>query len=730
MLPRPKKKESEQKHSKSPPQASKNAVERKITKRKSHTINPGGPVVFLLYLLIKANPIRWVLQGKQNAMGAIQQAEMHIPQKIREHSMTKTGSVTHFLQPTLKHLMLMLTIWVSQFAGLNTALAQEGQVIFKGDMAVTGFSGIKFPDAGLPPGIDPLDETFIDPEGASLRIFNVKALGGLPTGQYVNLPEPFKVKADQIGQVFGLAFDDGIRGPDLPIIPNLYVTSSVLHGLQITAPDSDDDGRPERLKVGAPNAEFMEGQFGEKNGGTPGAIWKIDGESGVVSLFANVTLDGIENSGPGLGNIAFDKRTRQLFVSDLDTGMIHRYDLAGNDLGTFDHGLKGRIVKGLAETPFDPTNRMDIKNPSFKAADPSTWGFADQKRIVYGLQARGTRLYYYAKDEHMIMSVGINKDGSFGEAQWELDVSKESLNIVTDIAFDNKGFMYLSQRGDIKNLYDYSEFAVTAKSRVLRYHLESPDDPATPSRWVEQPAEYAVGFEPDHKLGTGVIDLQYGYHEDGTINYGACEETLLKTGENLRFNEELKDQLAPGGPYHVHGVQFTNKALVRPLNTPPWTSYFTDFDGIFEDPEVKGHVGDVEVWRPCKGQLGENEYYPYPEGEIPPLPPGKQCIHIEAIDYWCGGGQLNMDLYLTENAGIGADSLKATVLNPGISVTPQMQTVPPVAPFTLGINGAFPGEPYDLGVCLYKQADADAGGEFPCCKAVLPLNAPDFVCGP
>ena len=89
-----------------------------------------------------------------------------------------------------------------------------------------------------------------------------------------------------------------------------------------------------------------------------------------------------------------------------------------------------------------------------------------------------------------------------------------------------------------------------------------------------------------------------------------------------------------------------------------------------------------------------------------------------------------MDLHLSENAGIGADSLKSESFTPGISVSPKMQSVPLGNPYTLDVFGALPNENYDLGVCLYKQADADAGGEFPCCKAVLPLKAPPFVCGP
>ena len=39
-------------------------------------------------------------------------------------------------------------------------------------------------------------------------------------------------------------------------------------------------------------------------------------------------LDGVPNPGPGLGNLAYDATHKQLFVSDLYTGMIHRFTIA------------------------------------------------------------------------------------------------------------------------------------------------------------------------------------------------------------------------------------------------------------------------------------------------------------------------------------------------------------------------------------------------------------------
>jgi hypothetical protein len=143
-------------------------------------------------------------------------------------------------------------------------------------------------------------------------------------------------------------------------VPNLYAAATSLHGIRSVTPDADGDGRPERQRRGAAGATFMEGQFAENNGGSPGAIWKVEGITGAVALFT--TIEG--NSGLGLGDVSFDKAHREFFASDLDTGMIHRTDAAGAVIGTFDHGVAGRPADGLAPVA-DDGSVMDIEGAAF-----------------------------------------------------------------------------------------------------------------------------------------------------------------------------------------------------------------------------------------------------------------------------------------------------------------------------------------------------------------------------
>ncbi len=628
-----------------------------------------------------------------------------------------------FLTATAGALALAAALWSAA-----PARAQDAQIIFPGSMAVSGFPGTYIPgiEEGLPPGVDPVDETFIDPERASLRVFDVSALGGAPAGQIVFTPPPFDVPAGQIGQVFALTYDDGVRDGVPTGIPDLYAAATSLHGVRIVTPDADDDGRPERERRGTAGATFMEGQFAEENGGSPGAIWRIDGRDGAVSLFARIDT----NSGPGLADVAFDKGHRQFFASDLDSGLIHRIGVDGALIDTFDHGVDGRPVRGLAAVADDGAV-MDIQGAAFDTEDPESWGYTQDERRVWGVQVHGGRVYYAVGEKAEIWSVGLTREGAFaGDPRWELTVAAEQDLAVTDIAFDNRGFMYLAQRGEVDNRYDYSRFADSGEGSVLRYWRESPDDPATESIWVPLPQEYAVGFPKDHRQTAGGIDLQYGYDAEGYFDTRACADTIVKTGDSLRDNPVLADQLAPGGPFAVHGVQITSTVLVRPANEPPFGSWFIDYDGFFEDPEVKGHVGDVEVWRPCEGRAGW--YEPVPGGYLPPFypPDFPPCLDVEAVEYWCTPAGLEADLYLRDVAGIGGDTIHAASKTPGTNVSPPLQTQPAGAPFTIGITGHFPGDTVNVGLCFYKKSDADAGGYYPCCKVTVPLETPVVACEP
>lgn len=478
---------------------------------------------------------------------------------------------------------------------LNPGFSQSKPLIELGNAVVTGFSGTVAPQPGQVIGSrQPVDETFIDLNGVSARILDLGAPGFVWDGRAWSAAVQRTLLAGQIGQVFGVILDDAEA-------PNIYFAASSVYGLPIVGADGDGNGLKDRLEKGRNDAAFMQGLWGpEQQGGGPGSIWKVDGTTGIVSLFATVTLDGDENTGPALGNLAFDAQHQSIFASDLSTGMIARFDLNGTQLEMFDYGTEGRAAAGLGVVGFDPAARLDITSPAFDPEDPDTWGYTAPQRQVWGMAVHEGRLYFAVFGDSQIWSVGLDAtNGAFGlDPRWELDVPKKPVKLpVTDILFTEKGAMVLAQRGPVTSAYDYSGLAEPDHARLYRFWQETPDDAATPSLWITEPEEYSVGFGADNRRTEGGVDLEYGFASNGLIDLSTCEATLLTTGNDLRDDIDLANDLLPGGPLTIDGLQGMPAFPVKPLNTPPWNSYMIQLQADTDDGKVNGHTGDVAVYR-------------------------------------------------------------------------------------------------------------------------------------
>ncbi|MGD0636219.1 MAG: DUF5979 domain-containing protein [Beijerinckiaceae bacterium] len=471
-----------------------------------------------------------------------------------------------------------------------------------GDVIVTGFSGTLAPDPDkpIPRNKSVIDLTFIDPNGASAEIVDVSRPGKAWDAGLLSAPKKFRVTAAQVGQVFGVAIGDQPR-PD--VSPNIYLGATSVFGLQIVHRGSN--GVVERLKSGAPGAQWAEGQFGLGLQGGPGAIYVVDGATGAVTLLANVMLDGVPNPGPGLGNLAYDSVHKQLFVSDIYTGMIHRVGLDGADLGHLDHGATVRPAAQLPAAPFDPRRRLNIASNSFDANNPDSWNMAPAARQVWAVTVYQQRLYYSVLEGPQIWSVGIQPNGDFAsDARLEVDIPVQQTPLaVTDIAFSPQGAMVVAQRNAFgASFYDYSAFTKPGEPRVLRFWLKKPADPPSPGLWIPTPEEIPVGFAGNGRNSNGGVAFGYGYDQSQALSTNACGATLLISGEKLRLAPSLRDQLAPGGPLSVDGVQITPSDIVRDANAPqPWTSYFVDYDDKFPDSATTaGSQGSVRTFAaPC-----------------------------------------------------------------------------------------------------------------------------------
>ena len=562
--------------------------------------------------------------------------------KLYQNPKPNNGSLSRFAG----RAATMAIAAIVGLSGAAPAYAQDAKIA-AGDAVVSGFSGIVPSGDPVPPGGTPLDTFFIDLDGPSAQVLSFGALGGVPSGQLVTSAPKLVLKARDIGQVFGIALDDGLGAS----VPNIYLGATSAYGIHIARPNPAEPGKFLRLRKGHAEAQWMKGMFGEVLGGEPGSIFKVDGQTGSINLFATVP----NNSGPGVGNVVFDKASKSIYASDLDSGLIQRIDSSGNVVASFDHGIAGRPAKGLAPVP-DDGKVMVISDPAFDTEDPSTWGYTQVERQVYGMAIKGGRLYYAVTGGQQIWSVGLRDDGSFGgDPRWELDAAGlPGAGPITDMLFDKSGRMYLAQRGTVKGSYNYSEFAEPGKSTVVRYQLEQPDDPATESRWVPVPEFYAIGKQDPHQNANGGIALGFAHDEIGGIKSGTANSMLWSTGEKLRTS--LESEADPAAENDVHGLQGNNISLVRPDNVPPQQSYFLDYDGLFNDTEKAGHMGDVEIWQPAGdfARAPQIEFPPDyippfvdPPGELPPLPPNpgydlnlkltkfadpKECFHWGA--YW------------------------------------------------------------------------------------------------
>jgi hypothetical protein len=143
----------------------------------------------------------------------------------------------------------LLILIASLFAPPAKAQDAKPGVVGFGDLVVTGASGTLPPPANppLPPGVNQLDETFINPDGASLKVFDVRNPGGPAQAQLLNAPTKYQALARDIGQVFGLALDKS--NP-----PNIFAASTPVHGLQIVVPDACKSWCRTPMAMGALNA--------------------------------------------------------------------------------------------------------------------------------------------------------------------------------------------------------------------------------------------------------------------------------------------------------------------------------------------------------------------------------------------------------------------------------------------------------------------------------------------
>ncbi|MDQ1591479.1 MAG: hypothetical protein QOG71_2106 [Pyrinomonadaceae bacterium] len=347
----------------------------------------------------------------------------------------------------------------------------------------------------------------------------------------------------------------------------------------------------------------------------PGTVYRIDGSTGAISIFAQLPnfqdpLLNIQNyqneAWPALGDVAYDCRYDQFFVTDLEDGKIYR--LKGNTLNN---------VTGTTLNTFDPF-----------AADNGAPGFAPRGERLVAVETHNGRVYYSVwkedcgngnsnnTDSNEIWSVALDGTGNFVPTDNRRELSLPDLpgknfsNPVFDISFSREGRMLLGERtmrcnpftgpsipanehcdSNMLTAYAASTLAAAHASRALEYVCVGDTNewrlspPTAPLPW-----KFNIGnvINSSSQCQLGAAGLPANAAGGVDYDYSNAQYTVWTTG----------DSLLPSSvpiPYGLQGFLPTGGGMT--------TAISIDLNGIllpgtFTD---KAQIGDVEIVCPPLG---------------------------------------------------------------------------------------------------------------------------------
>ena len=89
-------------------------------------------------------------------------------------------------------------------------------------------------------------------------------------------------------------------------------------------------------------------------------------------------------------------------------------------------------------------------------------------------------------------------------------------------------------------------------------------------------------------------------------------------------------------------------------------------------------------------------------------------------------GQYAYGFTLTDNAGLGLDTVKTMSLTPGVTVPGMVSLSGGLG--SIGLTGAAPGQPVQINICAFNQAAKDTGQPFDCCRQTVTFVRPQQSC--
>lgn len=304
------------------------------------------------------------------------------------------------------------------------------------------------------------------------------------------------------------------------------------------------------------------------------AIYKVDATTWTVSNLTttlnqpvyNPALGSVlPNKGCGLGDLCYDQKNHQLFVSNFEDGKIYRFNTSGTILSVYD--------------PFSPDNGDSL---------PAVYGERIWGLAVFKDSTGAQKLYFSRVNIDLAMtdpnalneiwSVPLNStDGDFnGNETLEITIQRPSgaayTAPVSDICFNSEGDIFLAE----KSMYDLSTYA--HESRVISYSA------LTGGGWSSA-YKYITG-QYSGTDAAGGIDLGYERNDSAQL---VCEKYIWASADAILCG--------PPYVYGITGIPVSGNSSV--MSDPDYylnTNIAIDHD-LTTNTVSKMFMGDVEIFR-------------------------------------------------------------------------------------------------------------------------------------
>ena len=329
-------------------------------------------------------------------------------------------------------------------------------------------------------------------------------------------------KLSKIGNVYGVTIDNK---------RNIFVSASANWSSGYVGRGNTN---------GNVNVTYGSMENGGDNNDSAGRVYKLDANTGDVSVFAQLpqqtlsitsqVCEGVEHdvhriTGPGLGNIVYDKFHNQFFVSNFSDGKIYRLDLNGSPIGD-----------GFSTGYFGAINGKTIKAPYGLAISP------DGKHLFYGTMETNYSPHLYA--------IKLNSDGTLSgsskdqhatltdDVLYTQNIGGETVNdgvwaAYSDLEFTPDGELMVGVRvgckGNFATSYNHGGVVyLLAKGDGGKYNKPSTKTPGTNTS------------QPDTPTGTEDKESRAGWYSTGHYNYDAGAIPLHPHYEGRLDEESLK----------------------------------------------------------------------------------------------------------------------------------------------------------------------------------------------